>query len=290
MFQIPKTISEDEYRREWENGSHQSEYNACRFANDKIAFAKDWLLKHTLCKNVDDPKDLVDRICWCKLYDLDERKPKWVDKISAHTNLYEIGLPELAIEPIFFSRGWMTDSDWKSLPDGKFIMKMAHGSGWNIKFTKTKWMNPEYLQKKIYEWYNLNFAYIAGWEWQYDKVKPGFLIEPDLGDLMNWEFWCENGKILGVNLKRKISKNIIQNVVWCDEFGDAGKFDDGLTIRYYLTKNEKEILNKMKPCVFKLAQDFKFVRVDLYWINNQIKFSELTFTPHSGDIRLRSYV
>ena len=42
----------------------------------------------------------------------------------------------------------------------------------------------------------------------------------------------------------------------------------------------------MKPIVKELASDFKFVRVDLYSINKEIKFSELTFSPCSGKLNL----
>ena len=42
----------------------------------------------------------------------------------------------------------------------------------------------------------------------------------------------------------------------------------------------------MKPVVKELASNFKFVRVDLYSINKQIKFSELTFSPCSGKLNI----
>ncbi len=55
-------------------------------------------------------------------------------------------------------------------------------------------------------------------------------------------------------------------------------------MRFQLLESEKVILEKMKPIVKKLASDFKFVRVDLYSINGQVKFSELTFSPCSGKL------
>ena len=50
--------------------------------------------------------------------------------------------------------------------------------------------------------------------------------------------------------------------------------------------SKKNILDKLKPYAKELAQDFKFVRVDLYYIDGQPKFGELTFTPCSGNIKL----
>ena len=55
-----------------------------------------------------------------------------------------------------------------------------------------------------------------------------------------------------------------------------------------LFDKEKTIYEKMKPIIKKLASDFKFVRVDLYSINGQVKFSELTFSPCSGKLIMYS--
>ena len=103
---------------------------------------------------------------------------------------------------------------------------------------------------------------------------------------MNWEFWCEEGKIVAVNLVRKVSKNREDNVAWVDENGDKPPFTIAQPSQFFLSKSQKEILEKMKPYVKKLAEPFKFVRVDLYSINGEPKFSELTFTPCAGRIRL----
>ena len=55
-------------------------------------------------------------------------------------------------------------------------------------------------------------------------------------------------------------------------------------MRFKLLSKEKETYKKMKPIVEQLASDYKFVRVDLYSINDKVKFSELTFSPCSGNL------
>ena len=291
MFHIPKVLPEEEYRKQWEAGQHQSDYNACRFAEDKLEYGKQWFRRYAPWINFDNPKNIADRIANCKLYDMNPLKPKWADKICSHWNLYEAGMEELAIEPVYFTRCYLTDYDWSyniknAVPQGKYILKMNHGSGWNMRFTLTDDFDPTYMQQKVWEWYNLNFACIAGWEWHYDKIQPGFVIQPDFGELMNWEFWCEEGKIAAVNLVRKVNKNREDNVAWVDENGNMPPFIITRPSQLFLSKSQKEILEKMKPYVKKLAEPFKFVRVDLYSINGEPKFSELTFTPCAGRIRL----
>ena len=58
-------------------------------------------------------------------------------------------------------------------------------------------------------------------------------------------------------------------------------------LRFELVNSEQIILEKMKPIVKELASDFKFVRVDLYSINGEPKFSELTFSPCSGKLEFK---
>ena len=51
---------------------------------------------------------------------------------------------------------------------------------------------------------------------------------------------------------------------------------------YNITDKKPEQLEKMIEIAEKLSKDFKFVRVDLYDIDNNIYLSEMTFTPASG--------
>ena len=43
----------------------------------------------------------------------------------------------------------------------------------------------------------------------------------------------------------------------------------------------------MKEYAKKLSEDFKFVRVDFYEINNIVYLGELTFTPANGFIKFK---
>ena len=280
--------SEEEYRQEYLSGLHRTDYNDCRFAEDKQEYCKQWLRKNVPWANFENPITMVDRICHYKVYDNDPRKAAWSDKIEAIYKLREMGFDDLVIEPIFISRGYLTKSDLLNIPDGYYILRMNHGSGWNMKFHKTKNFNPNYLIEKTKEWYSLNYAYVAGYEKQYEHIVPGFVIQPDLGELMNWEFWCENGKIVNVNLVRKIGKNLEDNIAFFDGDGNEAPWKIANAASYKaVTKFQKETLEKMKPYVLKLAEGFNFVRVDLYSINKEIKFSELTFTPCGGRIMIR---
>ena len=281
---------EEEYRQEWLKGLHHTDYNNCRFAEDKTQYAIEWTKKNVSNVNLENPQNIVDRINWCKIYDKDEHKPLWADKISAHNQIaLNPNLKDILITPsyIWYNNEFTLDM-FNQLPDGKWFFRCNHGSGWNMRFEKKKGNDPTYLISKLNEWLSLNYAYVTGYEWQYENINRGIIVQPDLGQLKDWNFWCENGEIKYVQTVRKIGKNLEEFLTFTDADGNTPDLYFGIKpMRFKLNKTEMTTLEKMKPIVKKLASDFKFVRVDLYSINGQVKFSELTFSPCSGKLNVK---
>ena len=285
-------LSEAEYKQEWLNGLHQTDYNNCRFAEDKTQYAIDWIKNKLPNVNLENPQTLVDRINYYKIFDKDKRKTFWADKIMVRYMIEDLdpkneeGLHDILIPTIYCSRCYLFRYEYDNfIPDGKYIIKCNHGSGWNIRFEKKPGFDPTYMLSKIKEWYFLNYAYVSGYEWQYENIIPGIIIQPDYGQLKDWNFWCENGEIKYVQTVRKINKNLEDYLSFTDANGDKPDIYIGVKpLRFNLLESEKETLEKMKPIVKKLASGFKFVRVDLYSINGQVKFGETTFSPCSGKL------
>lgn len=279
-------LSEAEYKQEWLNGLHQTDYNNCRFAEDKTQFSIDWIKNKLPNVNLENPQNLIDRINWCKIYDKDERKPLWADKILAHQELCLSSLKDIVITPAYiFITDKFTKESFDTIPDGKWFFRCNHGSGWNMRFEKKKGNDPTYLISKLNEWLSLNYAYIGGYEWQYENINRGIIVQPDLGQLLDWQFWCENGEIKYIQLSRKLGKNLEEYICFTDSSCENTDMYIGIKpMRFKLLSKEKETYKKMKPIVEQLASDYKFVRVDLYSINDKIKFSELTFSPCSGNL------
>jgi hypothetical protein len=280
-------MTEEEYRQEWLKGLHHTDYNNCRFAEDKTQYAIEWTKKNVPSVNLENPQNIVDRINWCKIYDKDERKAIWADKIAAHNQIaLNSELKNILIQPsyIFINTEFTLDM-FNHLPDGKWFFRCNHGSGWNMRFEKKKGNDPSYLISKLNEWLSLNYAYISGYEWQYENINRGIIVQPDLGKLLDWQFWCENGEIKYIQLSRKLGKNLEEFICFTDSSCENTDMYIGIKpMRFKLLSKEKETYKKMKPIVEQLASDFKFVRVDLYSINGQVKFSELTFSPCSGNL------
>lgn len=279
-------MTPEEYRQEWLKGLHHTDYNNCRFAEDKTQFSIDWIKNKLPNVNLENPQNLIDRINWCKIYDKDERKPIWADKISAHLELSLSSLKDIVISPAYiFRTNKFTKESFNTIPDGKWFFRCNHGSGWNMRFEKKKGNDPTYLISKLNEWLSLNYAYIGGYEWQYENINRGIIVQPDLGQLLDWQFWCENGEIKYIQLSRKLGKNLEEFICFTDSSCENTDMYLGIKpMRFKLLSKEKETYKKMKPIVEQLASDYKFVRVDLYSINDKVKFSELTFSPCSGNL------
>lgn len=279
-------MTPEEYRQEWLKGLHHTDYNNCRFAEDKTQFSIDWIKNKLPNVNLENPQNLIDRINWCKIYDKDERKPIWADKISAHLELSLSSLKDIVISPAYiFRTNKFTKESFNTIPEGKWFFRCNHGSGWNMRFEKKKGNDPTYLISKLNEWLSLNYAYIGGYEWQYENINRGIIVQPDLGQLLDWQFWCENGEIKYIQLSRKLGKNLEEFICFTDSSCEYTDMYLGIKpMRFKLLSKEKETYKKMKPIVEQLASDYKFVRVDLYSISDKVKFSELTFSPCSGNL------
>lgn len=279
-------MTEEEYRAEWAKGLHKSEYNDCRFTEDKEQYAIDWIRDRLPSVDVENPKNLVDRINWCKIHDRDPRKALWSDKIWAHREISKSALKDILIQPAYiFECDRFTKEMLDTIPNGKWFFRCNHGSGWNMRYEKSTNTNPDYLLSKLNEWLFLDYSYLSGWEWQYNGMPKGVIVQPDLGRLKDWSFWCENGVVEYVQTSRKLGKNLVEFMTFTDKDGNPPDAYIGVKpMRFHLLDSEKYILNKMKPYAEQLASDFKFVRVDMYSVNGEPKFSELTFSPCSGKL------
>jgi hypothetical protein len=116
---------------------------------------------------------------------------------------------------------------------------------------------------------------------------PAILVQPSLfpkGTLpTDYQFWCENGEVVAVELQRKVSKVIIEHVAFTDKKGDPLKWCIGSKpLQNGLNPTQKGIIAEMLPVVKRIANQFDFVRVDLFYVEGRIYFCEATFCPCSG--------
>ena len=148
-------------------------------------------------------------------------------------------------------------------------------------------LNYEEAKKKIEKSLKSNFFYI-GREYQYRNIKPMILCEKFISDdgnvPMDYKIYCFNGKPDVILVcKDRFSKNSHKaSYLYYDQewnFVPLNKGDDKLPDpKIPLPKN----LDKMLEIAKVLSKDFIFARIDLYNIDGQIYFGEITLSPNSG--------
>lgn len=281
--------SEEKYKPD----SDKIDYEDFRFGtfDVKMNRAKLWIKSNAPQIDIDSPeKNIANFINYCKLSDMNPKKVLWADKIAVYKELYDLGLENIRI-PLLYERYKPSNDDLAHAIElaqrSDCILKCNHASGYNIRFKSGEKVNYDFLINRIRKWLDTNYAYVAGYEWQYEPIVPGILIQPSLFSAsqnpVDYQFWCQDGKIVAVELQRKISKVIIEHIAFTDVDGNDNYWYIGTPpMQRGLNRAQLEAVEAMKPIVEKIAREFRFVRVDLFWINGRVYFCEATFCPCSG--------
>ncbi len=240
--------------------------------------------------NLDNPQTFTEKLNAIKLNKkLQKNLSQYVDKYKVRKYVTKkVGEKYLVPEYLYTKK--LKISDLENLPKG-FVIKTTNGSGTNyIVKDKTKEDLPAIVS--YINWLTkLKYGYLWG-EFLYNYIKPGIVVEkllldkthsiPD--DLKCFCFKDNNGnrrKVLYI--ERVIGDN--RSRIMFDENWQPVKYNNSnfskLNIKLKKPKNAKEILN----VIDKLSEDFSFVRVDLFLLDDKIYFGELTFVPTAGYMR-----
>ena len=175
---------------------------------------------------------------------------------------------------------------WSEYPN-KFVIKCNHGCGYNILVSEKALFNVDDVVETVSNWLREDYWKIYC-EPQYRYVPKRFIVEEYLADdIKTYKFYCFNGR---------------PEVCYISTNGENGEKD--LYLDYFdmdwnwlpisleghehdKRKIEKPIaFEKMKKIAAQLSRSFPFVRVDLYDIEGLVYFSELTFIPTGGNMKL----
>lgn len=238
---------------------------------------------HGYTYNFNNPITFTEKINTRKL-DKNPMFVKCADKINVRNYVRDKVGDKYLISCIFTAKK-LTDDLYDSMPNS-CVLKTASGSGTvKIIFDKTK-EDKKYIINLMKEYQKIDFAYLFG-EFFYKKIKNNIICEELLLD--------DNG-VVPRDYKIHCFKNdgkpkyFVQ--IEFDRFGDHRRniYDSDFNLldlttglKQYsgkVTKPKK--WNEMLWVAQKLSEDFDYVRVDLYYVNNKIYFGELTFTHNAG--------
>lgn len=237
-----------------------------------------YLMKFGRLPDLERPYLFTEKLLWLGL---NKRCPKYTlcaDKFKVRQYVSRRG-GERYLVPLIKATDNPAAIEWESLPS-QFVLKPNHTSGQILKVEDCGSLDKVAVVQLLNRWLKLNH-YSRHREWQYKDIKPLILIEELLvrgeRDLKEYRFHCCNGKLNFIQVK-------------------TGRFTGNLTERCYSIaweelpfviadpRSEKQIprpsaLDEMVAFAETLATEFDYVRVDLYYVDEKIYFSEMTFSP-----------
>lgn len=166
------------------------------------------------------------------------------------------------------------------------VIKCTHASSYNAIIRQKEELNIGLLRSKFQKYLKTNYGKKTV-EPHYSKIKPQIIIEDYVGDIaslpVEYKIHCFNGipKSLYVVSNRGV------DIRYDNFYIDWTPFKESQFNGWKASEtlpNRPTNFNEMIKIATILAKPFPFVRVDLYNINGQIYFSELTFTPAKGTL------
>lgn len=246
----------------------------------------DTLLRDHRLLNLKNPQTLSDKVSYIELHEQSPLAPSCTDKYAVRQYIADKGLSDILV-PIY--GGAYTDFDeidFDSLPDS-FVIKATHGCKMNYLVPDKSRFDREDCRREVRRWLNTTYGTYS-MEPHYYTIAHRVYIEKYLSraeELVDYKFHCLNGEPRFV-------------LVCSDRKSDGGKamqvtrdlydthwqlIDEIVTMgdekRGSGAMKKPERFEEMVSIARTLSADFKFVRVDLYELDGQIYFGELTFTP-----------
>jgi hypothetical protein len=256
--------------------------------------------------NLKNPRSFNEKILWKKIYDRNPLLPIVADKYRVRQYLKEV-LGDKEAEKILIPLHYVADKP-ESIPfedlKGEYVVKPNHASGKIILaevidgqkrykiiegenkksiLTDSKDSRDEII-KVCQKWLSMPYGFQTH-QWAYQPIKRKIVIEKLLRD--------NGGKIPADYRFTIFHGNCYAITVWYDRFIDLKmcrytpeweyiSAKGGIKQADYVKKPKN--LKAMKGFAKKLGKPFDFVRVDLYLVDNNIYFGELTNYSASGKI------
>jgi hypothetical protein len=250
----------------------------------KRLLVKEFKKQRGYIPNLSNPRTFSEKLQWLKLNWYDDKAHIYVDKYLVRKHVAnKIGTDYL--NDLLGVYDKFDDIDFESLPK-QFVIKLTHGSGYNIIVKNKSNINIKLIKNQINRWMKIKY-HLRNVEWVYEGIKPRIIVEKFIVDsnesdtLTDYKFYCFHGKPVYCQVIR--DRNVGESIDFYDLEWNLMPFVGMRNIKNSRLKHDmpKDYL-KMIELAQILSEDFPFVRVDFYYVNNSIIFGELTFFPTSG--------
>lgn len=234
-----------------------------------------------------EPKTFNEKIQFRKLYDNNPLYSICSDKYRVRKYVKE-KIGEEYLIPLYLVTDKLTEEQWDKLPN-QFVAKANHNSG-PVQIVKDKSKaNKKEIINELNNQLELDYG-ILSMEKFYSDIPRKIIVEKFLSITdeipADYKFHCFNYKdefkcFIEHIVGRKENNLSTYKSVYYDENWSKMPFTIESENYDYIVEKPKKF-KKMLEIVKKLSEDFEYVRVDLYNIDEKIYFGELTFCDGSG--------
>lgn len=261
--------------------------------SDKLYAKLMWYATMGQKLSLNNPHTFSEKLQWLKIYDRNPLYTQLVDKYKVRIFIKE-RVGEKYLIPLLGVWDNANEIDFNNLPD-RFVLKCNHNSGEGMYLCdKSLGLNIDEIRTTINRALKKNY-YFEKREWPYKDVKRKVIAEKYMEDdsnialglkgLIDYKFYCFNGvpKFLYIGIAdNKAGRKGDSQLTFYDLKWTKTPFYRNDHAPFPIELNKPDCLNRMIDIAAKLSDGIPFVRVDLYYINGHIYFSELTFSPGGG--------
>lgn len=236
--------------------------------------------------NWKNPQNLSEKINWMKFYSDTSLWTKYADKYNVRFYVESKGLNEILVK-LYGVWEKAEDINFNELPNS-FVLKTNHSCGTVMLVKDKSKLDINETITTLNSWLAKSIGKESA-EPHYLGIKPCIIAEEYLNpnsdvSVVDYKLFCVNGEteLVMVCSERKIGKGAsisLYDSEWnlCPEkIGECHANDNAIVIP------RPKSFKRMKEIAKILCEDFPFVRMDFYYVEEKIYFGEMTFTPKGG--------
>lgn len=178
------------------------------------------------------------------------------------------------------------DIDWEKLPQ-QFVMKTTNGCASNVFVKDKNRANLVQIERDLARYLKIRYGALTA-QPHYTRIKPRIIAEKLLVDqqhpdkqIVDYKFNCFDGMVhsCAVFSDRLPNTHRFGRMIYDTEWNPHSEWLENTKDVILKEVDRPEALDKMLLIASTLSQGFPYVRVDLYCINAEPLFGEMTFTP-----------
>lgn len=228
-----------------------------------------------------------------------DEKIQWLKLNEYHKNIYTICADKWKVRDYVASKGLSgilndvigvyqkpEDINWSELPN-EFVMKWNFGNGFNLICFDKNSLDINSSIQTLKKWGKTKSHLIHG-ELQYKNIPKKIICEKFLKDKKegvlpdDFKVYCFNGVPKYILVCEGREKGWPKFYFFDTNWQLARINKDSKDAPEGFTLPKPDNLNQLMEYATKLSNDFYFVRVDFYIVDNDVYFGELTFSPSGG--------